>query len=90
VGKPSTLRDVAPNSMFVMKWDFSTLKAEGSSAEFELSLNGYVNDSIQEFATMYHEFLDTEVTIHPDDCIRSLGSLMCGVRFHTQDLPPHR
>ena len=41
------------NQYFVMKWDFSLVKAQGGVQDIEAALHRHLNDCIQEFALRY-------------------------------------
>ncbi len=41
------------NQYFVMKWDFSLVKAQGDVKDIEAALHQHLNDCIQDFALRY-------------------------------------
>ena len=41
------------NQYFVMKWDFSLVKAQGDVKDIEAALHRHLNNCIQEFALRY-------------------------------------
>ncbi len=55
------------NQYFVMKWDFSLVKAQGEVREIEAALHQHLNDCIREFALRYHAQLPQPIEIQPDN-----------------------
>ena len=70
------------NQYFVMKWDFSLVKAQGELKEIEAALHRHINTAIKACATRYGWENDLEIT--PDDAVNSFSSLLIRVRqeFH--------
>ncbi len=73
------------NQYFVMKWDFSLVKAQGSLKEIEAALHEHVNDRIVQFAENYSAYLTRPVQIRPDNAISSLESV-----FIAMTATPHK
>ena len=73
------------NQYFVMKWDFSLVKAQGSLKEIEAALHEHVNDRIVQFAENYAAYLTRPVQIRPDNAISSLESV-----FIAMTATPHK
>ena len=74
IGKnPTPLR----NQYFILKWDFSTVYAQGSIQEIKTALYQHINTSIQR-CTTYYGLGDIEVT--PDNAVDSLSKLLIRVR----------
>ncbi len=65
------------NQYFVMKWDFSLVKAQGSLKEIEMALYRHVNAAIQDCAVQYGW---RDLDIIPEDAVVSLSSLLRRVR----------
>ena len=64
------------NQYFVMKWDFSLVKAQGTLKEIEAALHQHLNDRMTQFAVDYAAYLTRPITIRPDNAISSLESLL--------------
>jgi hypothetical protein len=64
------------NQYFVMKWDFSLVKAQGELKEIEAALHQHLNDRIAQFAIDYETYLTRSIVIRPDNAISSLESLL--------------
>ena len=64
------------NQYFVMKWDFSLVKAQGELREIEAALHQHINDRIAKFKTDYSAYLTLPIEIHPDNSISSLESVL--------------
>ena len=80
-------RDPTPlrNRYFVMKWDFSLVKAHGTVREIESALHQHLNDCIRAFALRYRERLDEPVVIHEENALSSWASALMAV-----SRTPHR
>ncbi len=65
------------NQYFVMKWDFSLVKAQGDVKDIEAALHRHINTAIKACAAEYG-WRDIEIT--PDDAVDSLSSLLIRVR----------
>lgn len=72
VSKSTDTRTVSPNSMFVMKWDFSS--------DFEISLHKYLNEVFRDFKATYCGLLSRETRVDEDDAVASLHSLVNSVK----------
>jgi hypothetical protein len=77
---PTPLR----NQYFVMKWDFSLVKAQGEIRDIEAALHRHINASIQACAARYGWEHDLEIT--PDDAINSLAALLTRIRKESHKL----
>lgn len=64
------------NQYFVMKWDFSLVKAQGDMKDIEAALHQHINDRIAQFAVDYAAYLARPIAIRPDNAISSLESLL--------------
>jgi len=73
---PTPLR----NQYFVMKWDFSLVKAQGELREIEAALHQHLNDRMAEFAANYAAALPLPITLHPDNALSSLESVLIATR----------
>jgi hypothetical protein len=78
--KPTLLR----NHYFVMKWDFSLVKAQGETKDIEAALHRHINLCVRRCAGHYQ----LDVDIREDDAIDSFGALLRG--HPAQDLPVRR
>jgi hypothetical protein len=73
------------NQYFVLKWDFSNVKAQGDSSDLEIALHEYLNQQIRDFAEYYQGRLARPIEIIPKNAVASFVSLQTAVR-----LTPHR
>ena len=74
IGKnPTALR----NQYFILKWDFSTVKAQGDLKDIEIALYQHINTAIQ-ICAAYYGWDDIELT--PDNAVDSLSKLLIRVR----------
>ena len=71
------------NQFFIMKWDFSLVKAQGSLKEIEAALHRHVNAAIQDCAVHYGW---RDLDIIPEDAVVSLSSLLRRVRQENHHL----
>ncbi len=67
------------NQYFIMKWDFSLVKAQGELKDTEAALHQHVNDRIAKFATDYAKYLTQTIVIRPDNAISSIESLLTAI-----------
>ena len=67
------------NQYFVMKWDFSLVKAQGGVKEIEAALHGHLNDCIQDFALRYQGRLSHRIAIYPDNALSSWRSALTAI-----------
>ncbi len=72
---PTPLR----NRYFVMKWDFSLVKAQGDVKDIEAALHQHLNDRIAKFQRYYADRLTTPIVIHPDNAISSWESTLTAI-----------
>lgn len=68
------------NQYFVMKWDFSLVKAQGDVREIEAALHQHLNDRMADFAACYAADLTQPISLHPSNAISSLESVLMAVR----------
>jgi hypothetical protein len=59
------------NQYFVMKWDFSLVKAQGDVKDIEAALHRHLNDRIAKFQRYYAKWLTAPMAIHPDNALSS-------------------
>ncbi len=79
IGKdPTPLR----NQYFVMKWDFSLVKAQGEVKDIEAALHRHINLCIRRCAGHYQ----LDVDIREEDAIYSFGALLDAIQFAGQRL----
>ena len=71
------------NQYFVMKWDFSLVKAQGGLKDIEMALYRHVNAAIQDCAVHYGW---RDIDIVPEDAVVSLSSLLRRVRQEAHPL----
>ena len=64
------------NQYFVMKWDFSLVKAQGELKDVEAALHQHINDRMTQFAVDYATYLTRPITIRPENAISSLESVL--------------
>ncbi len=64
------------NQYFVMKWDFSLVKAQGELKDIEASLHQHINDRIAKFKVDYSTYLTLPIEIRPGNSISSLESVL--------------
>jgi hypothetical protein len=67
------------NQYFVMKWDFSLIKAHGELKAIEAAIHQHINDRITHFVRYYGERLGDGVVIDADNAISSWESLLSAV-----------
>ena len=67
------------NQYFVMKWDFSLIKAQGEVREIETAIHRHDNDRIIKFASYYAERLQGRAVIDPNNAISSWESVLSAV-----------
>ena len=72
---PTPLR----NRYFVMKWDFSLVKAQGDVKDIEAAVHQHLNDCIREFALRYQERLAHRIELYPDNALSSWRSALMAV-----------
>ena len=66
------------NQFFVMKWDFSLIKAQGDVRDIEAAVHRHINTAIKACAARYG--WQNDIDIAPDDAVDSLSSLLIRVR----------
>ena len=76
IGKNPTPRH---NQYFVMKWDFSLVKAQGDVKEIEAALHRHLNDCIEDFTLRYQAHLTHPIRIEPDNALSSWRSALMAV-----------
>jgi hypothetical protein len=67
------------NQYFVMKWDFSLVKAQGEMQDIEAALHRHLNDCIQDFALRYQGRLTHPIEIYTDNALSSWRSALMAV-----------
>ncbi|TVR67754.1 MAG: AAA family ATPase, partial [Candidatus Competibacteraceae bacterium] len=67
------------NQYFVMKWDFSLIKAQGEIKDIEAAVHQHLNDCIREFALRYQERLAHRIELHSDNALSSWRSALMAV-----------
>jgi len=68
------------NQFFVMKWDFSLVKAQGEIGAIEAALHRHLNDRVTQCVADYAPWWTRAITLCPDNAISSLESLLAAVR----------
>lgn len=68
------------NQYFVMKWDFSLVKAQGDVREIEAALHQHLNDRMADFVACYAADLTQPISLHPHNAISSLESVLMATR----------
>ena len=64
------------NQYFILRWDFSVVKAQGDARDIEVSLNRTIAGCIHRCARQYH----LSVEINPEDGIYSFGNLLTAIQ----------
>ncbi|MDG4594246.1 MAG: AAA family ATPase [Candidatus Contendobacter sp.] len=64
---------------FVMKWDFSLVKAQGEVKDIEAALHRHLNDCVQDFALRYQGWFTHPIEIHTDNALSSWRSALMAV-----------
>lgn len=67
------------NQFFVMKWDFSLIKAQGDMRDIENALHQHINDQIEQFADYYADKLKKPIKIIAGNAISSFSSVMTAI-----------
>ncbi|CAK0755224.1 hypothetical protein CCP4SC76_2590001 [Gammaproteobacteria bacterium] len=67
------------NQFFVMKWDFSLIKAQGEVREIEAAIHRHINDRIINFTGYYAKRLESRAVIDPNNAISSWESVLSAV-----------
>ena len=67
------------NQYFVMKWDFSLIKAQGDVKEIEAAIHRHINLGVRRCAKRYQ----LSVKICEEDAIDSFGSLLTACLLYT-------
>ncbi len=68
------------NQYFVLRWDFSCIKAQGEIHEIEAAIHRYINERIQAFIRDYQDYLPAEITAYQGDAIASFDALLNGIK----------
>ncbi|NCC30023.1 MAG: AAA family ATPase, partial [Gammaproteobacteria bacterium] len=71
-------RDPTPSHSryFVMRWDFSLVKAQGEVRDIEAALHQHINDRILRFQQDYADQLTTPIVLHADNAISTFESAL--------------
>ena len=67
------------NQYFVMKWDFSLVKAQGDMKDIEAALHQHLNDRIAKFQRYYAKWLTAPMAIHPDNALSSWEATLTAI-----------
>jgi len=76
IGKQPTPKH---NQYFVLKWDFSTVRAIGEVPSIQQALYNHINGRIEQFKTYYHDYLSYQIVCNPTDAISSWESVLTAV-----------
>ncbi len=68
------------NRYFVMRWDFSTVEAQGDSQQLRQRLHAHINARIANFLLDYRAWLDVAFTIDKDDALATFDRLLGLIR----------
>jgi len=68
------------NQFYVMKWDFSLVKAQGEIGAIEAALHRHLNDRMTQCVADYAPWWTRAITLCPDNAVSSLESLLAAVR----------
>jgi len=74
------------NHYFVMRWDFSMVKASGTLAQIEQALHDHINGCIEAFIRRYPKLLSSPIENPRDNGIRGLQSVAAVVRAEGRSL----
>jgi len=74
---PTPLR----NHYFILQWDFSCIDPSGSAQEIKQALHNHINVRIKGFLKYYGTYDIPAPTLHPEDAVSSLDSLMSSIRM---------
>ncbi len=71
-------RDPTPSHSryFVMRWDFSLVKAQGEVRDIEAALHQHINDRILRFQQDYADHLTKPIVLHADNAISTFESAL--------------
>ena len=67
------------NQYWVMTWDFSNVSAVGEVNDIQRALYDHINGSIEQFVAHYRDRLDYQITLDPNNAIRSFQSVLAAV-----------
>ncbi|NEX18418.1 MAG: AAA family ATPase [Halochromatium sp.] len=67
------------NQFFIMKWDFSLVKAQGDLKEIEMALYQHVNNRIIRFQRTYAKALSAPIAIDPNNAVSSWESAITAI-----------
>ncbi|MBF0452540.1 MAG: AAA family ATPase [Candidatus Magnetomorum sp.] len=77
IGKnPTPLR----NQYFILKLDFSCIGAYGSTDQLQQFMMDHINARVNSFITDYKDFIQDQITIHPQNGLASINSLLDAVK----------
>lgn len=68
------------NQYFVMRWDFSCIKAQGDMQNIEAAIHRHINERLNSFIRHYQAYLPTEISIYPEDSVVSFGALLSAIK----------
>ena len=67
------------NCYFVLKWDFSNITTIGDAEDLAQRVYDHINAQIDGFVAHYEKYLARPITIHPQNALSSLASLLAAV-----------
>jgi len=67
------------NQYFMLRWDFSMVKASGSVNEIEQALHNHLNAAIHYFSVHYNNYLNQEIPLKEEDGIASFYNAVSAV-----------
>jgi len=74
------------NHYLVMRWDFSTIRANGTLDQIFQSLNNHINVRIRNFQRKYRNYLDFVSDVDPQDSYTSFDALVSTVQTSGHEL----
>lgn len=77
IGENPTLKH---NQYFVLRWDFSMIKAHGTVKEVEQALHDHINACARSFISNYQKQLTQEISLQYDNGLVALQSITDAVR----------
>ncbi len=67
------------NQYWILKWDFSNVSAVGDVDDIQRALYDHLNGCVEQFLARYRRLLDYDITIDPNNAIRSFQSVLAAV-----------
>ena len=68
------------NQYLVMNWDFSMVEPQDNVKDMRKSLHDHINNTIEEFAINYQNFLQYQIKIDPQNAISSFESALIAIK----------